>query len=88
MHRDGDWPFEIDFASAAPDIAQDQCFFTCNRKTSEGMDTKDIRQEQGDVLVIAAKSFAMVRMPQKSVGLNHQLPRFMMKGEIEPQKIE
>ena len=58
--HDGDRLFEIDFASAAPDIAQDRCLFARDCKTSEGMDAKKIRWEQGNVLVVTAKSFAMV----------------------------
>ena len=34
-----------------------------DRKTSEGVDAKDIGREQGDVLVVAAKSFTMVHAP-------------------------
>ena len=61
MCRDGNRLFEIDFASAMPDIAQDRRSFAHDRKTSEGVDAKDIRREQGNALVVAVKSFAMVR---------------------------
>ena len=60
----------------------------CDRKTSEGMNAKDIGREQGDVLVVAAKSFAVVRTPRKSVGLTHRLPWFMMEGKVEPREEE
>ena len=63
MCCDGDRLFKIDFTNAAPDVAQDRCLFACDRKTSKGVDAKDIRQEQGDVLVVAAKSLAVVRAP-------------------------
>ena len=86
--RNGDWLFEIDFVSAAPDVAQDRCLFACGCKTSKGVDAKDIGWEKGDVLIVAAKSFAVVRTSRKSIWFTHRLPQFMMEGEVEPRKVQ